>query len=155
MLAFFPLTALFVLGFSAFLDPDTVRSIATEVFTFYFPGAEQFLSHTIDHLYAQQLLASILSIGAIAIGALGLFVAANRGVNRLFGRPPKRLYGTTISTVAISSLAVILFLGSMDSSFPYNHSSTPNRHYHLGSGSYVHRGDCVRRRSEAFPESTY
>lgn len=113
LLAFFPLTALFVLGFSAFLDPDTVRGIATEVFTFYFPGAEQFLSHTIDHLYAQQLLASILSIGAIAIGALGLFVAANRGVNRLFGRPPKRLYGTTISTVAISSLAVILFLGSM------------------------------------------
>ena len=113
LLAFFPLTALFVLGFSAFLDPDTVRGIATEVFTFYFPGAEQFLAHTIDHLYAQQLLASILSIGAIAIGALGLFVAANRGVNRLFGRPPKRLYGTTISTVAISSLAVILFLGSM------------------------------------------
>jgi membrane protein len=113
LLAFFPLTALFVLGFSAFLDPDAVRRIATEVFTFYFPGAEQFLSHTIDHLYAQQLLASILSIGAIAIGALGLFVAANRGVNRLFGRPPKRLYGTTISTVAISSLAVILFLGSM------------------------------------------
>ena len=113
LLAFFPLTALFVLGFSAFLDHDTVRGIATEVFTFYFPGAEQFLSHTIDHLYAQQLLASILSIGAIAIGALGLFVAANRGVNRLFGRPPKRLYGTTISTVAISSLAVILFLGSM------------------------------------------
>ena len=113
LLAFFPLAALFVLGFSAFLDPDTVRRIATEVFTFYFPSAEQFLSHTIDHLYTAQLLASILSIGAIAIGALGLFVAANRGVNRLFGCPPKKLYGTTISTVAISSLAVILFVGSI------------------------------------------
>ena len=113
LLAFFPLAALFVLGFSAFLDPDTVRRIATEVFTFYFPSAEQFLSHAIDHLYTAQLLASILSIGAIAIGALGLFVAANRGVNRLFGCPPKKLYGTTISTMAISSLAVILFLGSM------------------------------------------
>lgn len=113
LLAFFPLTALFVLGFSAFLDPDTVRRIATEVFTFYFPSAEQFLSHAIDHLYSAQLLASILSIGAMGIGALGLFVAANRGVNRLFGRPPKKLYGTTISTVAISSLAVILFVGSM------------------------------------------
>lgn len=113
LLAFFPLAALFVLGFSAFLNPDTVRSIATEVFTFYFPGAEQFLSHAIDHLYTAQLLASILSIGAMTIGALGLFVAANRGVNRLFGCPPKKLYGTTISTVAISSLAVVLFLGSM------------------------------------------
>ena len=113
LLAFFPLAALFVLGFSAFLNPGTVHSIATEVFTFYFPSAEQFLSHAIDHLYSAQLLASILSIGAIAIGALGLFVAANRGVNRLFGRPPKKLYGTTISTVAISSLAVVLFLGSM------------------------------------------
>lgn len=113
LLAFFPLTALFVLGFSAFLDPDIVRRIATEVFTFYFPSAEQFLSHAIDHLYTAQLLASILSMGAMAIGALGLFVAANRGVNRLFGCPPKKLYGTTISTMAISSLAVILFVGSM------------------------------------------
>ncbi len=113
LLAFFPLIALFVLGFSVFLDPDTVRGIATEVFTFYFPSAEQFLSHAIDHLYSAQLLASILSIGAIAIGALGLFVAANRGINRLFGCPPKKLYGTTVSTVAISSLAVVLFLGSI------------------------------------------
>ncbi len=113
LLAFFPLTALFVLGFSAFLDPATVHSIATEIFIFYFPGAEEFLSHTIDHLYSAQLLAGILSLGGIIVGALGLFVAANRGVNRLFGCPPKKLYGTTLSTIAISSLAVVLFLVSI------------------------------------------
>ena len=113
LLAFFPLTALFVLGFSLFLNPATVRSIATEIFIFYFPGAEEFLSHTIDHLYSAQLLASIVSLGAIIIGALGLFVAANRGVNRLFACPPKRLYGTTISTIAITTLAVVLFLVSI------------------------------------------
>ena len=113
LLAFFPLTALFVLGFSTFLNPDTVRTIVTEVFIFYFPGAEEFLSHTIDHLYSAQLLASILSLIGIIIGALGLFVAGNRGVNRLFGSPPKKLYGTTVSTIAISSLAVVLFLMSI------------------------------------------
>ncbi len=113
LLAFFPLTALFVLGFSVFLNPETIHGIATEVFIFYFPGAEEFLSHTIDHLYTTQLLASILSVGAIIIGALGLFVAANRGVNRLFGCPPKKLYGTTVSTIAISLLAVVLFLMSI------------------------------------------
>ncbi|MCY4651581.1 MAG: YihY/virulence factor BrkB family protein, partial [Dehalococcoidia bacterium] len=113
LLAFFPLTALFVLGFSVFLDPATVRGIATEIFIFYFPGAEEFLSHTIDHIYSAQLLAVILSLGGIIVGALGLFVAANRGVNRLFGRPPKKLYGTTMSTIAISSLAVVLFLISI------------------------------------------
>ena len=113
LLAFFPLTALFVLGFSLFLNPETVRGIATEIFIFYFPGAQEFLSHTIDHLYSAQLLASLLSLGAIVIGALGLFVAANRGVNRLFACPPKKLYGTTISTIAITTLAVVLFLVSI------------------------------------------
>ena len=40
-------------------------------------------------------------------------MAGNRGVNRLFGSPPKKLYGTTVSTIAISSLAVVLFLMSI------------------------------------------
>ena len=113
LLAFFPLTALFVLGFSTFLDPGTVRNIVTQVFIFYFPGAEEFLSQTIDHLYSAQLLASILSLVGIVVGALGLFVAGNRGVNRLFGCPPKKLYGTTVSTIAVSSLAVVFFMVSI------------------------------------------
>lgn len=113
LIAFFPLTALFVLGFSFFLDPETIRGLVTEVFIFYFPGAEEFLSHTIDHLYTAQLLASIISVVGIVVGALGLFIAANRGVNRLFETPPKKLYGTTISTVAIWLLAVVLFLVSV------------------------------------------
>ena len=113
LIAFFPLTALFVLGFSAFLDPETIRALVTEVFIFYFPGAEEFLSHTIDYLYTAQLLASIISMVGIVAGALGLFVAANRGVNRLFETPPKKLYGTTISTVAVWLLAVVLFLVSI------------------------------------------
>ena len=113
LLAFFPLTALLALGFSLFLNPDTVRRVVTEVFIFYFPGADEFLSHTIDHLYTAQLLGSIISLGAIVVGALGLFVAANRGVNRLFGCPPKKLVGTTLSTLAIAFLAIVLFLLSI------------------------------------------
>ena len=113
LIAFFPLTALFVLGFSAFLDPETIRGLVTEVFIFYFPGAEEFLSNTIDHLYTAQLLASIIAVLGIVVGALGLFVAANRGVNRLFETRPKKLYGTTISTLSIWLLTVVLFLMSI------------------------------------------
>ena len=113
LLAFFPLTALFVLVLSIFLDKEMIRIIVTEIFLFYFPGAEEFLSHTLNHLYTAQLIASILSVGGIILGTLGLFVAANRGVNRIFGRPPKKLYGTTISTLSIASLAVTLFLISV------------------------------------------
>ena len=113
LLAFFPLTALFVLTLSIFLDREMIRTIVLEVFLFYFPGAEEFISHTLDYLYTARLIASILSIGGIVLGTLGLFVAANRGVNRIFGSPPKRLYGTTISTMAIASLAVTLFMVSI------------------------------------------
>ncbi len=113
LLAFFPLTALLVLGFSVFLDPDTVRRVVTEVFIFYFPGAEEFLFNAIDHLYTARLLASLIALAGIIVGALGLFVAANRGVNRLFGCPPKKLFGTTVSTIAVTFLAAVLFLASI------------------------------------------
>ncbi len=113
LLAFFPLTALFVLMLSVFLDREMIRTIVMEVFLFYFPGSEEFISHTLDYLYTARLIASILSVGGIILGTLGLFVAANRGVNRIFGSPPKRLYGTTISTMAIACIAVVLFMASM------------------------------------------
>ncbi len=109
LLAFFPITALLVLVFSAFLDPARVRGIVTEVFIFYFPGAKEFLFDAIDHLYGTPLPAGLIALVGIIVGALGLFVAANRGVNRLFGCPPKKLFKTTVSTVVVTSLAVFLF----------------------------------------------
>ena len=113
LLAFFPLTALTVLGFSIFLDPGIVRSLVTEVSTYYFPGADEFLFSTLEYLYAAKLLVSLIAFAGILLGSLGLFVAANRGVNRVFDRPPKRLFRTTVSTTVVIFLSILLFLISI------------------------------------------
>ena len=113
LLAFFPLTALMVLGFSIFFDPDIVRSLVTEVSTYYFPGADEFLFNTLEYLYAAKLLVSLIAFVGILLGSLGLFVAANRGVNRVFDRPPKRLFRTTVSTTVVIFLSILLFLISI------------------------------------------
>lgn len=113
LLAFFPLTALMVLGFSIFLDPSVVRSLVTEVSTYYFPGAEEFLFNTLEYLYAAKLLVSVIAFVGILLGSLGLFVAANRGVNRVFDLPPKRLFRTTISTTVVIFVSILLFLISI------------------------------------------
>ncbi len=113
LLAFFPLTALLVLAFSVFVDPNSIRGMVTEVLIFYFPGAEDFLFDAINHLYTAPMYASLIALAGIAIGAFGLFIAANRGVNRLFGCSPKKLFRTTVSTIVVTSLAVILFLLSI------------------------------------------
>lgn len=113
LLAFFPLTALMVLGFSIFLDPSVVRSLVTEVSTYYFPGADEFLFNTLEYLYAAKLLVSVIAFVGILLGSLGLFVAANRGVNRVFDRPPKRLFRTTMSTTVVIFVSILLFLVSI------------------------------------------
>ena len=113
LLAFFPLVALVIMGLSAFIDPSMIHTTVTEVVVFYFPSSKDFLEQAIDHLFQARLAASLIAIAAMLFGAQGLFMAANRGVNRVFDCPPRRLLGLTVSTFAIVSLAVSLFLVSV------------------------------------------
>ena len=113
LLAFFPLVALMVLALSIFWNPDSVRGIATEILLFYFPGLEEYLLGAIDYMLNARLVASLIAVAGIAVGTMGLFVAANRGVNLVFGCPPKKLLGATVSTIGITLLAILLFMVSI------------------------------------------
>ncbi len=113
MLAFFPLLALVVIALSSFVDPERIRSTVTEVVAFYYPASQQAVSDAMEHLFAARLAAGLIAFGGMILGAMGLFMAANRGVNRVFGRPPRKPLSATASTVAIVVLAVLLFLMSI------------------------------------------
>ena len=113
LLAFFPLVALMVLALSVFWNPDSVRGITTEILLFYFPGLEEYLIGAIDYMLNARLVASLIAVAGIAVATMGLFVAANRGVNHVFDCPPKKLLGATISTIGITLLAISLFMVSI------------------------------------------
>ena len=117
LLALFPLVALVIVGLSTFIDASVIRSTVAEVVVFYFPSSKEFLEDAIDHLFEARLFASLIAIGAMLFGAQGLFMAANRGVNGVFGCEPRRMIDVTLSTFGIVFLGVFLFLISVGLTF--------------------------------------
>ena len=117
LLALFPLVALVIVGLSSFVDASVIRSTVAEVVVFYFPSSKEFLEEAIDHLFEARLAASLIAVGAMLFGAQGLFMAANRGVNRVFDCVPRRVLDVTLSTFAIVFVGVWLFLISVGLTF--------------------------------------
>ncbi len=119
LLALFPLVGLIILALSVFVDHEVIQATVTEVVVFYFPNSKEFLGEVTSHLFTVRLAASLIAIAAMLFGAQGLFMAANRGVNRVFDREPRRLFGATVSTFAIILFAIALFQVSVGITFAF------------------------------------
>ena len=113
LLAFFPMVALIVLLLSGVIDPQVIRNTLTEILLYYFPGTRQAIDQAIDHLFEARLIAGLIALVGMTLGVVGLFTAANRGVNRVFGRSPRNSLRVTISSVLIVFLSIMLFLTSL------------------------------------------
>ncbi|MXY44896.1 MAG: YihY/virulence factor BrkB family protein [Dehalococcoidia bacterium] len=113
LLSFFPLVALVILIFSAFADPETIETELAHVFLFFFPASGDFFNNSVGYLFSSRVAASIVAIVGIVIGANGLFMAANRSVNRIFGTEPRRLVTTTLLQVVLTIGIMLLFLTSI------------------------------------------
>ena len=113
LLAFFPMVALIVLLLSGVIDPQTLRNTLTEILLYYFPGTTQVINEAIDHLFEARLIAGLIALGGMTLGIVGLFTAANRGVNRVFGSSPRNSLHVTVSSVLIVFLSIMLFLTSL------------------------------------------
>lgn len=113
LLSFFPLVALIILIFSAFADPATIRAELADVFLFFFPASRDFFEASVDHLFRARLAAGVVAVVGILVGANGLFMAANRSVNRIFGARPRKLFDTTLLQMALTMVIMVLFLASI------------------------------------------
>lgn len=113
LLSFFPLVALVILIFSAFADPATIKEELSHVFLFFFPASGDFFNNSVGYLFNSRVAASIVAIVGIVIGANGLFMAANRSVNRIFGAQPRRLVSTTLLQVVLTIGIMLIFLTSI------------------------------------------
>ena len=113
LLSFFPLVALIILIFSAFADPATIKTELGDVFLFFFPASGDFFNDSVDHLFSSRFTAGVVAIVGILIGANGLFLAANRAVNRIFGSQPRRVVPTTLLQVLLAVGIMMMFLTSI------------------------------------------
>ena len=113
LLSFFPLVAIIILIFSTYADPATIKDELSHVFLFFFPASGDFFNNSVGYLFDSRAAASIVAIVGILIGANGLFMAANRSVNRIFGAEPRRLVSTTVLQVALTIGIMFLFLTSI------------------------------------------
>ena len=115
LLSFIPLVALIVLGFATFADTEAIRARVSDTFAYYFPGSREFLDQAVAHLFDAPITTGFIALGALILGANGLFMAANRAINRVFGGQHRPIYKTALVDVVVSLGVVLVFLISLSS----------------------------------------
>lgn len=113
VMSFFPLMALVAMAVALFADPEVVGAGVSALVAQYFPASADLLSEAVQHLFKGTLAVGLVALIAALIGASGLFMAAGRAVNRLFGVNTRGVLGTTLSEVVVATSMVVLFSLSM------------------------------------------
>ena len=113
ILSLLPLAALVIMAVAAFGDPEVAGDYLTEILVYYFPTSGDLIHQAVDNLLSGSLTFGVVALVSIVLGANGLFLAANRAVNRLFGLEAGKAVQTTIAEVSVATLAVLLFMVSI------------------------------------------
>ena len=113
VLSFFPLVALAIMGVAIFGDPEEVSKKLAETLAYYFPGSGDLIRQAVESLLVGSLAVGLLALVSMVYGANGLFMSANRSVNRIYRLSPRRYVQTTVAHVAIATFVAILFLLSL------------------------------------------
>lgn len=109
VMSFFPMMALVALVVALFADPAAAAEDLSAFIAHYFPASADLLSEAIDQLFRGTLAMGMVALVGTLLGANGLFMAANRAVNRLFGVESKGILQTTLSEAGLATGVVLLF----------------------------------------------
>lgn len=113
ILSLLPAVALFIMGIAIFGNPEDVRGLLTGVLVYYFPMSEELILGAVENLVQRSWTLGLVAFGSLALGANGLFMAANRSVNRVFGLDTPRVLHITVTQVTVTTTLVLLFLLSV------------------------------------------
>ena len=116
ILSFFPLVTLVtlvIMVFAIFIDPVGIRVRLTETIVRYFPASSELLQEAVNHLLGGSLAVGLIAFAGIVLTSNGLFLAANRAVNRVFGTETRRTVSATITQLGIGTIVVVLFMMSV------------------------------------------
>ena len=79
----------------------------------YFPASADLLTEAVQELFKGRIALGIVALAGALLGANGLYMAASRAVNRLFGAESKGFFSTTLSEATVASSVIVLFCLSM------------------------------------------
>lgn len=110
VLSLLPTVALVIMTVALFGDPEVIRERLTSVLVYYFPTSQHLIQEAVENLFRGSLAVGVVASVSIVLGANGLFMAANRAVNRVFGIVTRTAVQLTVTQVTITTLVVVLFV---------------------------------------------
>ena len=113
ILSLLPLVALAIMVLAIFGNQEIMGDRLTEILVYYFPTSRDLIHEAVDNLLSGSLAIGVVALASIVLGANGLYMSANRAINRVFGTEAKKVLQFTVSQVSIATLMVILFLLSI------------------------------------------
>ncbi len=113
ILSLLPTAALAIMAFALFGDPEVARDTLTKILDYYFPASGDLIREAVGNLLQGSLTLGLIAVAGIVWGASGLFMAANRAVNRVFGIDRTRFTHVTVAEVTLATLVGVLFLLSV------------------------------------------
>ena len=113
ILSLLPMVALAIMAAAVVGDPEGISDRLTDVLIYYFPSSQELIHEAVENLLNGSLAIGLVAVVSIVVGANGLFMAANRSVNRVFGIEAVKFVQVTVTQVAFVTLVVVLFLLSV------------------------------------------
>ena len=94
---------------AVFGNPEVVSSELTEMLVYYFPASGDLVREAVENMLNGSLAFGVLAFVGMVLGANGLFMAANRSVNRVFGIEARRVLQITVTEMVIATSVALLF----------------------------------------------
>ena len=113
VLSFFPLVALMILVFAALADGETVQAILSQLLAYYFPASAGVFQESVALLIDNSAAFGLIVLVGVLVAANGLFLAANRSVNRIFGVNSRKSLSGNLTEALISAVLGIVLIFSV------------------------------------------
>lgn len=113
ILSIFPIMAILIMGIAVLGDPETIRSWFVNTMVHYFPASRELLQEALVSLLSNYFAFGLIALFGILFGANGMFRAARRAVNRVFGIDRRSMIKATFFDMAIATMFGILLLLSI------------------------------------------
>lgn len=113
VLSLFPAVALVVIAAAWVGGSEAVREQVTRALVYYFPVSQSLIEEAVENLFRSSLAVGLAAFAGIVFAANGLFTAANRAVNRVFGVDEQNAARRTVVQAALSTALATLFLVSV------------------------------------------
>ncbi|MDE2940684.1 MAG: YihY/virulence factor BrkB family protein [Chloroflexota bacterium] len=119
ILSLFPLVALSIFVFSLVAETETIRAVLDDLVSHYFPASSGLVHDSVGNILDNSATFGVLALAALVFSGNGLFMAANRAVNRVFesdslatlrGRVVEAIFTGTLGIALLLSIGVSIFV---------------------------------------------